>query len=384
MSVDGSFGPMQRHARSAEHCRRLTGICRRERLSLAQTAYVLATAQHESRMGLWMIDQASGWAYEGRHHLGNTETGDGPRFRGRGYVPLVGRRQYAQWERRLGLPLLDRPELAAEPGTAAEILIRGMIAGTFTGHRLADFINDDGCDYVGARRIIRNRDRAGLVARLAERFESSLQPATGQGSQRTEVMAAQRQLRRIGWPLVVDGFLGTFTRRALTDFQRGYTFAVVPVDGRLDAETARALEACADDGGHVSPHFRFAEFDTGGSHRLSSTNRVISVDRSLVHALERYRSLAGRPVRIASGYRSVGYNASIGGSPTSRHLDGRAVDLWTPRLPVSDVIALGVFSTIGTNGGLAVHLEVAAPDEAAGGASRKTIDRPGAGCAPRR
>ncbi|MEL7157615.1 MAG: D-Ala-D-Ala carboxypeptidase family metallohydrolase, partial [Actinomycetota bacterium] len=69
--------------------------------------------------------------------------------------------------------------------------------------------------------------------------------------------------------------------------------------------------------------------------------------------------LAGEPVRIASGYRSVGHNATIGGSATSYHLRGRAADLWTPRLTVAEVIALGVFTAIGANRGRAVHLEVA-------------------------
>ncbi|MEL7158340.1 MAG: peptidoglycan-binding protein, partial [Actinomycetota bacterium] len=325
MSIEQNFGTIRSDEGSVEHGKRLVRVCRRERLTVPQTAYVLATAQHETRMGRWMIDRESGWAYEGRHHLGNTEQGDGPRFRGRGYVPLVGRRQYAQWERRLGLPLVDRPELAAEPDIAAEILVRGMTCGTYTGHRLADYLNENERDYVGARRIIRDRDRAGLVARLAEQFEALLRPATGQGSRRREVMQAQRHLRVIGWPLVADGILGTFTRRAVTDFQRGYTFEVLPTDGNLDQATAGALERCAAGGGWVSPHFRFAEFRTGGSHQLSLSNRVISVRRPLVHALERYRQLAGEPVRIASGYRSVGHNA------TGRRRGPRGGSWWPTR-----------------------------------------------------
>jgi putative chitinase len=55
--------------------------------------------------------------------LGNTELGDGERFLGRGYVQLTGRYNYAQAGRALGLDLVSRPELAADPVVAAKIAI---------------------------------------------------------------------------------------------------------------------------------------------------------------------------------------------------------------------------------------------------------------------
>jgi hypothetical protein len=110
----------------AAHIDRLLAVCQRERLSVAQTAYVLATAHHESRMGLVMLDRASGWACEGHMHLGNVQPGDGPRFRGRGYILLIGRTSYLRWARYLDQPLVDQPGLAAEPEVAAEILVLGM------------------------------------------------------------------------------------------------------------------------------------------------------------------------------------------------------------------------------------------------------------------
>lgn len=348
------------HSRSTEHATRLSSVCEREHLTLAQTAYVLATAQHETRMGLWMIDGESGWAYEGCHYLGNTEPGDGPRYRGRGFVPLVGRRQYNYWQRRLQLPLLDQPQLAAEPDVAAEILVQGMVEGTYTGHRLGDYVTETNHDYVAARQVIRDQDRAVVVARLAKEFEVVLQPSVdGDGPLRQhDVRTAQRHLRAIGWPLVVDGFPGTFTRRALADFQRGYTTDALSVTGRLDVHTSRALARCASGGGYASPNFRFSEFRTAGSQRLCLGNRVISVARPLVHALERLRTEAGEAVHIASGYRSEEYNAGIGGAADSAHLRGTAVDLWSPRLDVDRVIGLGVFTTIGVGQHGAVHLEV--------------------------
>lgn len=130
-------------------------------------AYILATAQHESHLGRWMEEFASGWAYEGRANLGNTQPGDGPRYKGRGFVQLTGRRNYTFWKDRLGIDLVNRPEIAKEFAIAAKILVQGMRDGTFTGKKLSDYI---GNDFINARRIINHTDRARLIAAIAEEF----------------------------------------------------------------------------------------------------------------------------------------------------------------------------------------------------------------------
>jgi peptidoglycan L-alanyl-D-glutamate endopeptidase CwlK len=60
--------------------------------------------------------------YEGRKDLGNTQPGDGPRFKGRGLIQLTGRANYAAAGARLGIDLVNQPEQANEPRTAALIL----------------------------------------------------------------------------------------------------------------------------------------------------------------------------------------------------------------------------------------------------------------------
>jgi len=52
--------------------------------------------------------------YEGRKDLGNTEPGDGYRFRGRGYIQLTGRFNYRKAGRDLGVNFEANPELVAE------------------------------------------------------------------------------------------------------------------------------------------------------------------------------------------------------------------------------------------------------------------------------
>jgi len=55
--------------------------------------------------------------------LGNTEVGDGFTYRGRGYLHLTGRYNYEKAGTALGYPLIDNPDLAADPAIAAEIAI---------------------------------------------------------------------------------------------------------------------------------------------------------------------------------------------------------------------------------------------------------------------
>jgi putative chitinase len=54
--------------------------------------------------------------------LGNTERGDGPRFKGRGYIQLTGRFNYQRVGGQIGANLIDQPQSANDPATAGLIL----------------------------------------------------------------------------------------------------------------------------------------------------------------------------------------------------------------------------------------------------------------------
>lgn len=56
--------------------------------------HFLSQTAHESGGGRWKQELASGNDYEGRSDLGNTQKGDGPRFKGAGYIQLTGRANY--------------------------------------------------------------------------------------------------------------------------------------------------------------------------------------------------------------------------------------------------------------------------------------------------
>ncbi|TWI65162.1 putative chitinase [Pseudoduganella lurida] len=76
--------------------------------------------------------------YEGSINLGNTQTGDGLRYRGRGLIQTTGRANYAACGRSLGIDLLTHPELLETPEYAVQSacvfwLTRGLNALADTG-----------------------------------------------------------------------------------------------------------------------------------------------------------------------------------------------------------------------------------------------------------
>lgn len=91
----------------------------------------------------------------------------------------------------------------------------------------------------------------------------------------------------------------------------------------------------------VSPHFTFAEL-TATDHREFlelQADPPWQVRANLVRLaydlLEPARALVG-PLRVNSGYRCAPLNAAIGGSKTSRHMDGLAADVFPLEMDMRD------------------------------------------------
>ena len=102
--------------------------------------------------------------------------------------------------------------------------------------------------------------------------------------------------------------------------------------------------------GDLSEHFSRREFDChDGQHA--------SPDPALISALERLRSIVGRPCYIVSGYRDPTYNKAVGGAPHSQHIHNRAADLRPGYATERQAEAAG-FTGIGTCRGWAVHVDV--------------------------
>jgi putative chitinase len=85
--------------------------------------HFLAQLGHESASMIYTQELASGDAYEGRKDLGNTQPGDGPRFKGRGLIQITGRANYTSYGNARSSDFItgDNPKLlATDPNTAAD------------------------------------------------------------------------------------------------------------------------------------------------------------------------------------------------------------------------------------------------------------------------
>lgn len=83
----------------------------------------LATVRTEVGREFIPIEEiASGAAYEFRKDLGNYCPGDGPKYKGRGYIQLTGRKNYESYGKAIGVDLVCHPELALDVTNAAKIL----------------------------------------------------------------------------------------------------------------------------------------------------------------------------------------------------------------------------------------------------------------------
>ena len=190
-------------------------------------AHFNAQTCHESDGYCTTEEYASGAAYEGRSDLGNTEPGDGQRFKGRGLIQLTGRANYAAASGRLQIPLINNPDLAAVPATSL------LIACDFWQVK---HINTpcDRDDIITVTRLV-NGGLNGLDSRreyLAKAKEATARLQAGQiavapeghptlhrGMQGDDVIMLQQALSNNNFSVAIDGAFGPGTETAVRHFQ---------------------------------------------------------------------------------------------------------------------------------------------------------------------
>ena len=234
--------------------RLLIEVCRKHDLLHNQIAYVLATAYHETahtmkpvRETLAATDAQAIARLDRAFAAGQLKWVRSPYWRdgffGRGYVQLTHFFNYMRAGRELGVPLWNEPERALEPELSAEITVRGMKEGWFTGKKLADYITASKTDYVGARYIVNGKDRAHDIAKLARQYEAALSEDTGPAPAApkpstefivTDWKAIQRRLMALGFnPGPIDGIRGRRTDAAIVAFKKSIGFRPRPLYGPL-------------------------------------------------------------------------------------------------------------------------------------------------------
>lgn len=111
--------PYARQAKAVLFCQLLNDVFIEARIDsgMRQAAF-LAQIGHESGQLRYLEELASGAAYEGREDLGNTNPGDGIRFKGRGLIQITGRANYAACGRALGIDLVNDPDRLSSPRLA--------------------------------------------------------------------------------------------------------------------------------------------------------------------------------------------------------------------------------------------------------------------------
>ena len=208
---------------------------------LRETAF-LAQLAHESAELRYMEEIASGAAYEGRANLGNTQPGDGKRYKGRGPIQLTGRANYTKYGQLLGLDLVNNPTVAATKEVGFRIAgqywkLNGLneLADAQNFKQITKRINggynglDDRIKYYERAKKVLSKDDGGTApvpvntspsGTVSSGIARCPSPYLRQGSRGDSVRGLQQRLNDIGYNVSVDGNFGSGTCAAVKACQR--------------------------------------------------------------------------------------------------------------------------------------------------------------------
>ena len=204
-------------------------------------AAFLAQLAHESGELRYMEELASGAAYEGRKDLGNTQPGDGVRYKGRGPIQLTGRANYQKYGDLLGVDLINNPTQAATPQVGFRIAgefwkLNGLnqLADQQQFETITRRINGglngqaDRVMYYNRAKQVLSPDDGGAASPAADATpppasdgQAPAYPGSPlrQGSTGSAVQTMQQRLNDLGYSIAVDGNFGPGTQGAVVDLQ---------------------------------------------------------------------------------------------------------------------------------------------------------------------
>lgn len=199
--------------------------------------HFLAQIGHESGELYYVEEIASGAAYEGRRDLGNTQKGDGRKFKGMGLIQITGRHNVTQYDeyRNMNGALIKTPRLIAQ-----DPFLSADVAGWFWHTRSINVLADrndiiaitrrinGGTNGLAHRRMLFNRANR-IITRpylpdLPETPKQAHVPTPEPTAPVVKKEMTDKEIQSflnsyLGIRLVVDGVVGPRTKSAIKEFQ---------------------------------------------------------------------------------------------------------------------------------------------------------------------
>lgn len=216
-----------------------------------RVSHFIAQCAHEADQFKTLEEYASGSAYEGRRDLGNTQPGDGKRFKGRGIIQLTGRANYTEASKDLGVDLVNNPELGEDP----EISVRTAI-WFWEKRKLNQFADKDDVTTITKRingGLNGFEDRKNKLAKAKAALKNFDFTDFGKeevksdplnivmakiGDKSDYVKDLQQMLINKGSKIVADGDFGPKTEEAVKTFQNWFK---LPITGQIDTRTLNEM-----------------------------------------------------------------------------------------------------------------------------------------------
>ena len=215
--------------------------------------HFLAQLAHESDGFCAIEEYASGAAYEGRADLGNTQPGDGKRFKGRAPIQLTGRANYRTFTKWMRQYISSSPDFEVKPELVATWPWAAWAVFYYWSSRNLNALADKD-DLVALTKKVNGgtnglSDRASYLAKakdiIAEMQADSIatQPTDivlRRGMRGLAIADLQRALRKAGfYHLTIDSIFGPGTEQAVRSFQREFRLVA---DGLVGKKTMAQLK----------------------------------------------------------------------------------------------------------------------------------------------